>query len=46
MRYNDWDVLLFPGDSIVPFKEFRVNCHLVHDTGEEVSPVGLEAVSR
>ena len=33
MRYNDWDVLLFPTDSIVPVKEFRVDCHLVHDIG-------------
>ncbi|SPN96607.1 uncharacterized protein DNG_00128 [Cephalotrichum gorgonifer] len=31
MRYDDWDVLLFPRGSIVPIKEFRTDCHLVHD---------------
>lgn len=41
MRYNDWDVLLFPGDSIVPIKEFRVDCHLVHDIGEAIVPLRL-----
>lgn len=41
MRYNDWDVLLFPGDSIVPVKEFRVDCHLVHDIGEAIVPLRL-----
>ena len=41
MRYNDWDVLLFPGDSIVPIKEFRVDCHLVHDIGEGLAPLSL-----
>ncbi|CEJ93748.1 hypothetical protein VHEMI09318 [[Torrubiella] hemipterigena] len=32
MRYGDWDVLLFPRDCKVPFKEFKVDCHIVHDT--------------
>ncbi|KAK8144430.1 hypothetical protein G3M48_005835 [Beauveria asiatica] len=31
MRYQDWDVLLFPRDGQVPLKEFRVACHVVHD---------------
>ncbi|KAI1208945.1 uncharacterized protein F4807DRAFT_104609 [Annulohypoxylon truncatum] len=31
MRFEDWDVLLFPRDSKVPLKEFRTNCHVVHD---------------
>ncbi|KAI0022978.1 hypothetical protein F4780DRAFT_121468 [Xylariomycetidae sp. FL0641] len=31
MRYEDWDVLLFPKDSKVPIKEFKTNCHVVHD---------------
>ncbi|PSR81298.1 hypothetical protein BD289DRAFT_484497 [Coniella lustricola] len=33
MRYDDWDVLLFPSnsDERVPFKEFSVNCHVVAD---------------
>ncbi|KAI0889668.1 uncharacterized protein GGS22DRAFT_176915 [Annulohypoxylon maeteangense] len=31
MRFEDWDVLLFPRDSKIPLKEFRTNCHVVHD---------------
>ncbi|RCI09046.1 hypothetical protein L249_5145 [Ophiocordyceps polyrhachis-furcata BCC 54312] len=31
MRYDDWDILLFPRDSKAPFKEFKVACHVVHD---------------
>ncbi|KAI0154915.1 hypothetical protein GGR57DRAFT_502104 [Xylariaceae sp. FL1272] len=31
MRYEDWDVLLFPKDSKVPMKEFKTSCHVVHD---------------
>ncbi|KAI1497202.1 hypothetical protein F5X99DRAFT_423687 [Biscogniauxia marginata] len=32
MRFEDWDVLLFPKDSKIPMKEFKTNCHVVHDT--------------
>lgn len=36
MRYDDWDVLLFPSgetrDARIPLKEFKVNCHVVPDT--------------
>ncbi|KAJ4415227.1 hypothetical protein N0V82_007464 [Gnomoniopsis sp. IMI 355080] len=36
MRYEDWDVLLFPAtqgrDARVPLKEFKVNCHVIPDT--------------
>lgn len=34
MRYDDWDVLLFPSgrDARVPLKEFKVNCHVIPDT--------------
>ena len=31
MRYEDWDVLLFPGNSNVPFKEFGAVCKVVRD---------------
>jgi hypothetical protein len=33
MRYNDWDVLLFPTgpDSKTPFKEFKVACQVIPD---------------
>lgn len=34
MRYEDWDVLLFPYGSKIPFQEFKVNCYAVHDTGK------------
>lgn len=33
MRYEDWDILLFPRDCKVPFKEFKVACSVVHDIG-------------
>ncbi|PTB66888.1 hypothetical protein BBK36DRAFT_1168406 [Trichoderma citrinoviride] len=31
MRFDDWDVLLFPRDCKVPVKEFKVACHVIHD---------------
>ncbi|RYP76626.1 hypothetical protein DL769_003586 [Monosporascus sp. CRB-8-3] len=31
MRYEDWDVLLFPKGSKIPMKEFKTNCHVVQD---------------
>lgn len=33
MRYEDWDVVLLPvgRESKIPFKEFRVACHVVPD---------------
>jgi len=33
MRYDDWDIILFPvgRDGKIPFKEFRVGCHVVPD---------------
>ncbi|SPQ24860.1 48ac7aee-4810-46c8-84d6-f8556c4a085b [Thermothielavioides terrestris] len=33
MRYEDWDVILFPTgrDSKIPLKEFKVACHVVPD---------------
>lgn len=34
MRYEDWDILLFPRGCSVPMKEFKVACHVVHDLGE------------
>ncbi|GAB1317455.1 hypothetical protein MFIFM68171_07665 [Madurella fahalii] len=34
MRYSDWDVILFPTDHTaeIPFKEFKVACHVVPDS--------------
>jgi hypothetical protein len=33
MRYDDWDVLIFPSgnETKVPLKEFKVQCHVVPD---------------
>ncbi|KAK2053018.1 hypothetical protein LY76DRAFT_525521, partial [Colletotrichum caudatum] len=31
IRYENWDVLLFPGSDHVPLKEFRTECHVVPD---------------
>ncbi|KPM43143.1 hypothetical protein AK830_g3426 [Neonectria ditissima] len=31
MRYEDWDILIFPRGCEVPMKEFKVACHVVHD---------------
>ncbi|KAI1383516.1 uncharacterized protein F4822DRAFT_440557 [Hypoxylon trugodes] len=31
MRYDDWDVLLFPKDCKIPLKEFKTDCHVIHD---------------
>ncbi|KAG6008129.1 hypothetical protein E4U43_000212 [Claviceps pusilla] len=43
MRYEDWDILLFPKDCKVPLKEFKVACHVVHDpeSRQLSSPFGL-----
>ncbi|KAF4127015.1 Conserved hypothetical, protein [Geosmithia morbida] len=31
MRYEDWDILLFPQDSKVPVKEFKISIHSWND---------------
>ncbi|KAL4897428.1 hypothetical protein BDV59DRAFT_197721 [Aspergillus ambiguus] len=31
MRYEDWDVLLFPEDSKVPIQEFKTQCFVTED---------------
>ncbi|OQO01953.1 hypothetical protein B0A48_12426 [Cryoendolithus antarcticus] len=33
MRYQDWDVLLFPEGSHVPLKEFKTTCYAVQSSG-------------
>lgn len=38
MRYEDWDVLLFPRDCGIPFREFGVTCEVVQDTGKKMLP--------
>jgi hypothetical protein len=34
MRYQNWDVLIFPGDSNVPLQEFNTTCHVTHVLGK------------
>jgi hypothetical protein len=29
MRYENWDVLLFPDGSKVPIQEFKTQCHVI-----------------
>lgn len=33
MRYEDWDILLFPRGCKTPVKEFKAACNVVHDAG-------------
>lgn len=33
MRFENWDVLLFPDASRVPIQEFKTNCFVTRDTG-------------
>lgn len=34
MRYQNWDVLLFPGHSRIPIQEFNSACHILFDRGK------------
>lgn len=34
MRYDDWDVILFPKDSQTPIQEFKTACYHVNDNSE------------
>lgn len=34
MRYQNWDVLLFPGISKTPIQEFKTTCHVIQDSGK------------
>ena len=31
MRYDNWDVILFPQDSAIPIQEFRTACYTTYD---------------
>lgn len=33
MRYENWDVLLFPEGSRIPLHEFKTQCYVTKDTG-------------
>jgi hypothetical protein len=34
MRYNDWDVILFPKDSHIPIQEFKTACYHAQDSSK------------
>lgn len=38
MRYDNWDVILFPKDSHVPIQEFKTACYV---SSEECESIGL-----
>ncbi|KAF2820441.1 hypothetical protein CC86DRAFT_305264 [Ophiobolus disseminans] len=38
MRYDDWDVILFPRDSHVPIQEFKTACYTTQDAKGQQSP--------
>ena len=42
MRYLDWDILLFPTDSKIPVKEFKVGCSTVDDYDPELAHQGVQ----
>lgn len=33
MRYDNWDIILFPEDSNIPIQEYRTACYLSRDEG-------------
>jgi hypothetical protein len=46
MRYQNWDVLLFPGNSRVPVQEFSTACHVVSDQSMSHSHVHICSASK
>ena len=38
MRYQNWDILLFPDSSKVPVQEFKTQCHVTRDYGVSTHP--------
>lgn len=40
MRYQDWDILLYPKDCEVPFKEFKTTCYAVQEDGSGAATSG------
>lgn len=36
MRYQNWDVLLFPGNSRIPIQEYNTACHVLFEQGGQV----------
>jgi len=34
MRYQNWDVLVFPDESKIPLQEFKTSCQVIQDPGK------------
>jgi hypothetical protein len=34
MRYENWDVILFPRDSHIPIQEFKTSCFVTYNEGQ------------
>lgn len=37
MRYDNWDIILFPEDSNIPIQEYKTACYFSHDEGKVAS---------
>ena len=44
MRYDNWDVILFPEDSNIPIQEYRTACFFSRDEGKLPSMLGGPAI--
>lgn len=42
MRYQNWDVLLFPDPSKIPVQEFKTSCQVIQDPGEFWQMTGFQ----
>jgi hypothetical protein len=42
MRYDDWDVILFPKDSHVPIQEFKTACYSSSDKSKQSTHYPLD----
>jgi hypothetical protein len=38
MRYENWDVILFPRDSLVPIQEFKTACYATQNERKMITP--------
>jgi hypothetical protein len=46
MRYDDWDVILFAGDSHVPIQEFKTTCYSAQDSSNlSLTPLRVKSNS-
>tara|TARA_R110002033_G_scaffold142091_1_gene180522 strand:+ start:48 stop:413 length:366 start_codon:yes stop_codon:yes gene_type:complete len=46
MRYQNWDVLLFPDQYKVPLQEFKTSCQVIQDPGMRADTIVLRVTSR